>query len=150
MMRTLPIAFASLLWAQSADAEPVSRELIGRQWEVVSAEEVREDGSRGPSALYGERGIRMLWFEPASDRMIVILSGRNADGGISAYTGRYQLNEGEGSLVYDSVFSEVPNDAGDRLKRYVTIAEDRMTMRTPRPRKGVAEDIVLFHVWKKK
>ena len=136
------VVSVALLWSVAADAKSLEKQLDG-EWKLVSSEQVKSDGTRGPSPLYGSGGVGFLIFAEGGE-MCAILDKSTAKGGLDAYCGKYQLNESEQSIVFDVTLDAVPNDLGDRLKRSIYFDGGKLKLRSVKPRDGVQEYTLTF------
>jgi hypothetical protein len=128
-----------LLWsAVSAEGKSLQKQLDG-EWKLVSSEQVLTDGTRGPSPLYGPGGVGFLVFTDDGEMCAILADPSPSAGGLDAYCGKYQLNEGERYVVFDVKIDAVPNDVGDSLRRYISIDGDKLKLRTAKPHPGIEE-----------
>jgi len=122
-----------------AEAKSLASQLDG-EWSLVSSEQVLDNGSRGPSPLYGQGGVSHLVFTDAGEMCAMVASRDD----MNAYCGQYQLNEGARDVVFDVQMDGVPNDLGDKLHREITFDHGKLKLRTVKPKAGVAEYTLTF------
>jgi hypothetical protein len=132
-------AVAFMLSVPAAAAANGSRHgQLDGEWRLVSSEQVKRDGTRGPSPLYGPDGVGFLVLAQP-DEVCAVMTSPSPEGGLNAYCGKYELNEAQRYIIIDIVVDAVPNDLGAGLKRYVSIDSDVLTLRTENPGPDVEE-----------
>lgn len=137
-----------------ADNHDLRNELVGA-WRLVSTEQRMADGTRRPSPLYGKDGIGYLIYSE-SGRMCAMLTDPTrpkwkledapstnelhavADHFV-AYCGRYEVNQAESYVIHDVEMDVVPNNVGGKLKRYISLAGNKLILRPAEAHLGVVE-----------
>jgi len=120
--------------------------LVGT-WKLVSWESRSSTGE--VSHPMGERPIGLLTYDSkgrVSTQLMqpgrtVFKSGDRLRGtpdevnaafeGFVAYFGTYTFDEKQGTVIHHIEASTFPNDVGTDLRRFVTVSERRLTLRTP-------------------
>jgi hypothetical protein len=132
------VAGMLLLWSAAATAKDLRSQLDG-EWKLVSSEQVLADGIKGPTPFYGEGRVGGLVFTTDGDMCAIVFAQS-----MNAYCGKYELNEGDRSVVFDVAIDGVPNDMGDKLKRELSFDGGKMKLRSVKPRDGVHEYTLTF------
>jgi hypothetical protein len=131
-------------------------QLVGT-WMLVAWEQRRTDGSK--VLRYGEHPLGIAFFDAGGRYIITVMrsdranhaSGAlwqstpdedkaTADGTIT-YFGTYSVSEAHSSIAIHIEGSSFPNWNGCDQKRFVAIAEDRLTL-TVRPPNGEIVDVI--------
>jgi hypothetical protein len=157
----IAVALGLPLHATSASGQqPSFKEALLGTWIVISWEQKKNDGTT--SRQFGANPTGMAVFDADGRYVITVMRSDRAKyssnalwrgtaeeneataNGTQTYFGTYSVNEADHSIAIHIEGSSFPNWNGTDQKRFVAIADDRLTL-TIRPPSGETVDVI----WKR-